>query len=296
MRDYGKVFSSFWTSEDIRGMSEDARSLALYLMTCPHGNMLGCFRVSDAYASDDLQWTTERVSEGFGELYRNGFAYRCNRTFWVLIHKHLKWNKLDNENMGKAAAKLFDSISPPNDVKALLVKALREFGKNFPAEKLAEIETVLEGYRNGIETLSKPVTVAVAVTGAVTVGSDPDGSVVPSVAGDLLGNPEKQEKSEKLDCPHQKIIELYHETLPMCPRIRDWTPARQAQLRARWSEDKRRQNLDYWRKLFEYVSTCNFLIGKGGGKNPFFADLEWITKAGNFTKIREGKYENREAA
>lgn len=182
MRDYGKVFSSFWTSEDIRGLTEDGRALALYLMTCPHGNMLGCFRIPNAYAADDLQWTFERVSAGFGELYRNGFAYRCERSFWVVIHKHLKWNKLDNENVGKAAAKLFDSITPPDSVKALLVKALMEFGRNFSPEKLAEIGTVLEGYRNGIETLSKPVAVAVAVTGEIC--PSPCGAVVTSDAGD----------------------------------------------------------------------------------------------------------------
>jgi hypothetical protein len=302
MRDYGKVFSSFWTSQDIRDLTEDGRSLALYLMTCPHGNMLGCFRLPNAYASDDLQWPFERVSKGFQELYRNGFATRCERSFWVVIHKHLKWNRLDNENVGKAAAKLFDSLTPPDDVKALLAKALQEFGKNLPAFKLAEIERVLEGYRNGIETVSKPVTVAVAVTvpiavtGTETGIANPGGLVVPSVAGDLSGDAAKPEKKTKSECPHQDIITLYHEILPMCPMVKDWTPSRATQLRTRWNEDPVRQHLDYWRNLFNYVAKCDFLVGKANGKNPFLADLEWITKSGNFTKIREGKYENRQAA
>lgn len=111
---------------------------------------------------------------------------------------------------------------------------------------------------------------------------------VPGDAEDASGNPEKQ------DCPHQEIIALYHEVLPMCPRIRDWTPARAVQLRARWNEDEMRQNLDYWKRFFEYVASCDFLVGKAG-KSPFFADLEWMTKAGNFTKIREEKYANKGA-
>lgn len=110
---------------------------------------------------------------------------------------------------------------------------------------------------------------------------------VPSEAGDVT--------PAKPDCPHQRIIDLYHEVLPMCPQVRDWTPARATQLRARWNEDKERQVLSYWQRLFEYVKTCDFLVGKAG-KEPFFADLEWITKSANFTKIREGKYENRRAA
>lgn len=209
MRDYGKVYSSFWTSEDIRGMSEDARSLALYLMTCPHGNMLGCFRVSDAYASDDLQWSIERVSKGFGELYRNGFAYRCERTFWVVIHKHLKWNKLDNENVGKAAAKLFDSLTPPDSVKALLFKALRQYGKNFPVEKLDEIQTVLKGSRNGIETLSKPVAVAVAVAGEICAA--PVGAVVTSEAGDDLPPPADKSGSQGSESAAVRVLKYLNE-------------------------------------------------------------------------------------
>ncbi|MGV7210483.1 hypothetical protein ACLB1G_21830 [Oxalobacteraceae bacterium A2-2] len=119
----------------------------------------------------------------------------------------------------------------------------------------------------------------------------PDGVVAASVAG---GEKVVRIKSSKPDCPHQQIIALYHEVLPQCPQIRDWTPARANQLRARWNEDKRRQDLDYWRKFFEYVGTCDFLVGRS--KQPFFADLEWMTKPGNFAKIREGRYENRGAA
>jgi hypothetical protein len=100
-------------------------------------------------------------------------------------------------------------------------------------------------------------------------------------------------RKAKPDCPHQAIIELYHEVLPQCPQVRDWTPARATQLRARWSEDESRQNLDYWRRYFEYVKTCPFLVGQqaGGSNRPFFADLEWLTKSSNFTKVRERKYE-----
>jgi uncharacterized protein YdaU (DUF1376 family) len=99
--------------------------------------------------------------------------------------------------------------------------------------------------------------------------------------------------TSKLTCPHQSIIDLYHAELPVCPRIKDWTPARQTHLRARWNEDAERQDLDYWQRLFGYIATCDFLVGKGGGTRPFFAGLEWIVKSENFAKIREGKYENR---
>lgn len=114
----------------------------------------------------------------------------------------------------------------------------------------------------------------------------PSGVVVASEAGN------QPTGTVRRDCPHKEIIALYHEVLPQCPRVRDWTPARATQLRARWNEDETRQCLDYWRRFFEYVKTCDFLVGKQTGSGrPFFADLEWLTKAANFTKVRERKYE-----
>lgn len=95
-------------------------------------------------------------------------------------------------------------------------------------------------------------------------------------------------------CPHQEIIALYHEILPMCPPVRSWTSARQNNLRARWNEDEARQDIDYWRRFFEYVKTCRFLVGQDhdAKRRPFFADLEWLTKLANFTKVREERYAN----
>lgn len=119
--------------------------------------------------------------------------------------------------------------------------------------------------------------------------SNPTGLLVDSDADDQTIHPDDPTAPP---CPHKEIIALYHELLPTCPQIRDWTPARQKVLKARWCEDKSRQNLEYWKRFFEYVSTCDFLVGKKeGARGPFFAPLEWLCKAENFAKVREGRYE-----
>lgn len=98
-------------------------------------------------------------------------------------------------------------------------------------------------------------------------------------------------------CPHQEIIALYHQILPTSPAIRDWTSARQEHLRTRWKEDKERQNLEWWERFFRYIARSSFLTGKvaRGDRKPFCPGLEWICKAENFTKIREGRYEDMAA-
>lgn len=96
-------------------------------------------------------------------------------------------------------------------------------------------------------------------------------------------------------CPHQEIINLYHAILPASPRIRDWTPARATSLKARWNEGTDRQTLDYWRGLFEYIAGIPFLNGRTpstNGRRPFVITLDWLVKAENFAKVREGRYED----
>lgn len=101
----------------------------------------------------------------------------------------------------------------------------------------------------------------------------------------------------KPNCPHQEIINLYHELLPANPCIKDWTAARKGMLKARWDEDSERQNLQYWRGLFEYISRSKFLTGRADKSNgrPFLPSLAWMIKAENFAKIREGNYEEKSA-
>ncbi len=130
----------------------------------------------------------------------------------------------------------------------------------------------------------------------------PNGVVVDSDPADdfTLGDAvQSKSKAARPECPHQEIIALYHEILPMCPSIRDWTPSRQQALRGRWNEDPKRQNLEYWRTFFTYVSQSKFLTGRAKtqeGRKPFLVSLDWIVKAENFTKIREERYHNEDAA
>jgi uncharacterized protein YdaU (DUF1376 family) len=93
-------------------------------------------------------------------------------------------------------------------------------------------------------------------------------------------------------CPHRDIVELYHQTLPMLPKVRSWTGNRQRMLGARWREDAERQSLDWWRGFFEYIAESPFLTGRAqnGNRPPFVADLEWIVRPQNFAKIDEGRY------
>lgn len=146
-REYGRVYSSFWQSPETRTFSEDARVLALYMLTSPHANLIGCFRLPDAYAADDLQWEPERVREGFTELEKKGFVTRDEATKWVFIHKYLKWNAFENGNVAEAARKAFDQV-PAIGLKPLLAAALLDFGCHLREGFSAQLETLLKPFAN----------------------------------------------------------------------------------------------------------------------------------------------------
>lgn len=92
------------------------------------------------------------------------------------------------------------------------------------------------------------------------------------------------------NCPHEEIIKIYHAVLPELPSVKIWNDKRQKLLKARWREDEKRQNLDWWTKFFRYVSKSDFLMGRANG---FQASLEWLINSSNFVKVVEGNYENR---
>lgn len=92
-------------------------------------------------------------------------------------------------------------------------------------------------------------------------------------------------------CPHKEIISLYHAILPTLPKIKNWTEARKKMLKGRWSEDKERQNLEWWKEYFKLVASSDFLLGRSG--QSFQANLEWLITPKNFTKVIEGNYTNR---
>lgn len=94
------------------------------------------------------------------------------------------------------------------------------------------------------------------------------------------------------NCPHEQIIKAYHDALPALPKVRVWNETRKKHLRTRWRENKKHQSLEFWEKMFNYISKSDFLMGRvsQGERKPFTASLDWIIKPENFAKIIEGKY------
>lgn len=122
-------------------------------------------------------------------------------------------------------------------------------------------------------------------------------------------DPEEPEAAKCPPCPHEKILAMYHEALPMLPRAVTWGDERQKFLRARWRETWERLRklgkphaiddlLAWWRAYFARVRASPFLIGQELDRHgkPFFADLEWLVRPTNYAKVLDGKFLDRRYA
>lgn len=110
-------------------------------------------------------------------------------------------------------------------------------------------------------------------------------------------------------CPHQAIIDLYHEALPNNPRCKVLSAARKAAIKARWNEaaklsckpfgyTTRNDGLSAWRAFFDICADSDFLTGKVPGTNgrpSFVAGIDFLMSASGFAKTLENNY-HREAA
>lgn len=110
MRDYGVVRVRFWEWAKRKKLSSEAREMALYLLTCPHGNSLGCFRLPTAYICDDLGTTEAKVAKTMAALEDVYFVARDHETGWTWIRDYLEHNQIPNGKVGKAVDKILASV------------------------------------------------------------------------------------------------------------------------------------------------------------------------------------------
>lgn len=107
------------------------------------------------------------------------------------------------------------------------------------------------------------------------------------------------DSQQQAACPHQELIEIYHQQMPNNPAVKVWNEKRQRYMRARWNENlkagryaDKAGGLDFWKRFFAYCNESPFLTGQVPRKDapPFIADMEWLITPGNYAKVIEGKY------
>ena len=96
------------------------------------------------------------------------------------------------------------------------------------------------------------------------------------------------QKSKISQCPHEKIIDLYHKTLPELQGVNKtlWKGSkRERDLSDRWKQNEEFRKGEFWDWFFKNVKTSNHHMG--GSEGGWRADLGWLVKKENFIKLVE---------
>lgn len=309
MREYGQIQCAFWQSADATSFTDAGKLLACYLMTGPHSNGIGCYRCPDGYVVEDLGWSYERVSEGFAELFRNGFAYRFAGV--VFIPKFLAWNKVANGNVATARMAEFEAL-PKGEAKARVAAAILRHVKHLSADHRTVLQTVSETV---VQTV--PQTVTQTETNqdptqpnhtqpresSLRSDSEPEDDAETD-SDDLLGGGNvSQHPGDRLV---NIVLAAYHEILPKCQQVVVQNPKRLKRIREADKLAKQvcrtqgwRYDADaFWRAYFGQCLGDPWLRGEVA--NPRNAswrqNIDVLLEEDRFAKIMDRAVSGMEAA
>jgi DNA-binding transcriptional regulator YhcF (GntR family) len=102
---------------------------------------------------------------------------------------------------------------------------------------------------------------------------------------------DKNDKNVNKDI-HQQIADMWNTSFTELPNIKKLTSKRKSHINAvikEFGNSHGLNNPERWNGLFEYISTCDFLMGRS---NDWRCDFDFVINKNNLLKIIEGKYEN----
>ena len=130
---YVKVATKFWTDEKTIDLDQETKLLHLYILTSPHSNMAGYYRLPKAYIKADLKLSDKQLSKGFNELLVNGLIKYCEKSSVILIPNYYKYNTVQNKNQAKGATNRTSEL-PKNSLIDEYKKSINTYADSYQEE------------------------------------------------------------------------------------------------------------------------------------------------------------------
>lgn len=121
---------NLWAHARREKWNDDERTLAAYLLTCPHRTTEGFFWMPKPYMWADLGWDPARLDHAFATLRTQDFIDYDDAAEVLLIVKAMKYQRPDNENQQKAAVKALHAL-PENRLWPRFLSAAQEYAQPF---------------------------------------------------------------------------------------------------------------------------------------------------------------------
>lgn len=263
MSRYVSIATRIWHDEKFRDLPEDARTLFLYLLTSPHGNMCGFYFLPPGYACHDLQWKEDKYKKAINVLASNKMVIVDGDV--VLIKNFIKYNPIKGPKQAAGAANRLKEV-PENGLIEYFIGCLKQNTNTEDYEKF--IDTYGIPYQYPINTLPIPDT-------------DPDSETDQETEAE-------EETGRAARAPHQKIADLYNKTCKSLPQVREVTEKRKEKIRVLWRD---KPEIDIFELLFIKAEESEFLSGRSGKWGG--CSFDWLINYNNAIKVLEGNYDNK---
>ena len=130
---YVKVATKFWADEKVVDLDTDTKLLYLYVLSCPHSNMAGYYRLPKPYIQADLKLSDKGLTKGFNKLLNKGLVKYCEKSSVILIPNYYKYNSIQNKNQAKGAANRTSEL-PKNSLVKDYKKAVKHYAESYQKE------------------------------------------------------------------------------------------------------------------------------------------------------------------
>lgn len=266
MRDYAKISPKFWTGEtgqELAKRGPEALVVALYLMTSPHSNMLGIYRLPVLYMSEETGLSPEGATKGLQDCMEAGFCDYDPQTKIVWVIEMARWQ-----------------ISEALASKDLRCKGIQKDYNALP--NIPFLGRFFDYYEHKFhltdrrEFVVKTKGVQLQLVSPLQAPSKPgagEGEGEGTRAGAV--KPSASSAAKLPPCPLTSIVELYHQALPELPEVRlmptkrrraiakiwDWTFTSRKPDNTRRAETPE-QAIEWFQTYFARVRNNEFLMGK----------------------------------
>lgn len=130
---YNAVAGTFWADRKVHSWSQDARTLALYLLTCPDRTSEGFYSLPLVLILDHLGWASGRFEKAMAELHEAEFAEYSREAEAVFIVRALKYNAPRGPMSIRGALKMLDSVDGAPDLFTRFLAAAAKYEPPFAA-------------------------------------------------------------------------------------------------------------------------------------------------------------------
>lgn len=179
---YQKIHSQIWNDEKFTTLSPTQQRLFLYILTCPHGNLIGMYVLKPGYACDDLKCSAKDFEKDLNKIIEKGLIAYDKSVSLILVKRYLKHNPITNPNQVKAAKKMICELP-----KSVLFHEFMEVLPEVLKEELREV-------------LSKQEQVLILSSGSYSGSYSGSSSVpVPGIEEGGAGGNEPEELTEIID-------------------------------------------------------------------------------------------------